>query len=147
MIITRTSALMLHLQNPPIRYHQFFFSHFTHSLLCNPTSVSSPFINPKPRSFFSSQTRAFGSAVVAASASPEEGSKGARDTFFAEESVLWSSLGLSDTLSHALSNIGLHRPSLVQVPPFSYVKNSILFPCCVYAYDIKKRKTIIRTHF
>ncbi|XP_061347737.1 DEAD-box ATP-dependent RNA helicase 22 [Gastrolobium bilobum] len=98
MIATRSALMLLNLQNPPIRYQ--LFSHFKHAH----TSLSLL----KARSF--SVTRAFGSAV--ASLSPED-SKG-RDTFFAEENVLWSSLGLSDTISRALSNIGLKRPSLVQ---------------------------------
>ncbi|KAL2344278.1 hypothetical protein Fmac_005563 [Flemingia macrophylla] len=99
MIVTR-SALMLHLQNPPIRYH--FFSHL--NLLH--TSFPSLF---KTRLFSPTQTRPF---VIASSLSPQGST--ARDTFFAQENVSWTSLGLSDTLSRALSNVGLHRPSLVQ---------------------------------
>ncbi|RZB99385.1 DEAD-box ATP-dependent RNA helicase 22 [Glycine soja] len=104
MIVTR-SALMLHLQNPPIRYH--FFSHF--SLAPTFPSLFKPrfFSITTPRQ---AQTRTFVSAVASSSS---QGSNG-RDTFFAEENVSWSSLGLSDTISRALSNIGLNRPSLVQ---------------------------------
>lgn len=54
--------------------------------------------------------RAFGSAVSAAKVSVTN----ANETFFAEESVSWNSLGVSESLSCALSNIGLHRPSLIQ---------------------------------
>ncbi|KAL6187106.1 hypothetical protein ACLB2K_043221 [Fragaria x ananassa] len=36
------------------------------------------------------------------------------DTFFAEENVSWTSLGLSDKVSQALFNAGLGQPSLVQ---------------------------------
>ncbi|KAL2510202.1 DEAD-box ATP-dependent RNA helicase 22 [Forsythia ovata] len=54
--------------------------------------------------------RAFGTAAAAAVA--RNGSDA--DTFFAEESVSWASLGVSDGISRALSNVGLHRPSLVQ---------------------------------
>lgn len=106
MIITR-SALMLHLQNPPIRYH--FFTHFNylHTSFLKPTLPSSLF-KPRPFSPRNAQTR----PVVTALAS-SQGSKGS-DTFFAEENVSWTSLGLSDTISRALSNIGLNRPSLVQ---------------------------------
>lgn len=56
-----------------------------------------------------SKIRAFGVAAVAA-----ESTK-CGDTFFAEESISWASLGVSDGLARALSEIGLHRPSLVQV--------------------------------
>ncbi|KAL2957045.1 hypothetical protein AAZX31_18G122400 [Glycine max] len=106
MIVTR-SALMLHLQNPPIRYH--FFSHFSYAPTFPTLFKPRPFSPTTPRQ---AQTRTFVSAV-ASSSSAAHGSNG-RDTFFAEENVSWSSLGLSDTISRALSNIGLNRPSLVQ---------------------------------
>lgn len=115
MNVTRC-ALILHLQNPPIRYHLF---HHAPTFLRNSTTSPSLF---KARSFSQSQIRAFGSAL--ASSPPPEDSKG-RDTFFAEENVLWSSLGLSDTISRALSNIALKRPSLVQVLFFFFFP---LFP-------------------
>ncbi|XP_031122947.1 DEAD-box ATP-dependent RNA helicase 22 [Ipomoea triloba] len=51
--------------------------------------------------------RAFGTASVAAE-------KNGGDTFFAEDNVSWTSLGVSERLSRSLSSIGLHRPSLVQ---------------------------------
>lgn len=113
MNVTRSTLMLLNLQNPSttIRYHRLFFSHFTHALR-NPTSPPSLF-NFKPRRFFSLTPQL--SAVPSS-----EDSKG-RDTFFAEDNVLWTSLGLSDTLSRSLSNIGLIRPSLVQVPIFQFV--------------------------
>ncbi|GER32314.1 DEAD-box ATP-dependent RNA helicase [Striga asiatica] len=51
--------------------------------------------------------RAFGTAAAA-------GNGKDADTFLAEESVSWTSLGVSDSISTALSKLGLHRPSLVQ---------------------------------
>ncbi|KAI3696527.1 hypothetical protein L1987_79545 [Smallanthus sonchifolius] len=42
------------------------------------------------------------------------------DTFFSDETVSWSSLGIADKVSRALSSIGLNRPSLIQaasIPP------------------------------
>lgn len=54
--------------------------------------------------------RAFGSAVSAAKVADTN----ANETFFAEENVSWTSLGVSESLSRALSSIGLHRPSLIQ---------------------------------
>ncbi|PIA40370.1 hypothetical protein AQUCO_02500218v1 [Aquilegia coerulea] len=36
------------------------------------------------------------------------------DSFFADESVSWNSIGVSDQLSRSLSNIGLQKPSLIQ---------------------------------
>ncbi|KAJ4824072.1 hypothetical protein Tsubulata_029871 [Turnera subulata] len=41
-------------------------------------------------------------------------SSDAENTFFADDAVSWTSLGLSDRLSRSLSNAGLHKPSLVQ---------------------------------
>ncbi|OMO73891.1 hypothetical protein COLO4_26813 [Corchorus olitorius] len=55
--------------------------------------------------------RVFSSSAAVAVAVP---SKSGRDTFFAEDSVSWKSLGLSDQISQALSNAGFQRPSLVQ---------------------------------
>ncbi|KAK6788967.1 hypothetical protein RDI58_012766 [Solanum bulbocastanum] len=54
--------------------------------------------------------RAFGSAVSASKVV----STNTNETFFAEESVSWTSLGVSESLSRVLSSIGLHRPSLIQ---------------------------------
>ncbi|XP_038999696.1 DEAD-box ATP-dependent RNA helicase 22-like [Hibiscus syriacus] len=56
------------------------------------------------------RTRAFSSAAVAVSSLEKTGG----DTFFAEETVSWKSLGLSDRISQTLSNAGFDRPSLVQ---------------------------------
>ncbi|KAL4574126.1 hypothetical protein LXL04_020951 [Taraxacum kok-saghyz] len=42
------------------------------------------------------------------------------DTFFADDTVSWTSLGVVDRLSQSLSRIGLNRPSLIQalsIPP------------------------------
>ncbi|XP_047159495.1 DEAD-box ATP-dependent RNA helicase 22 [Vigna umbellata] len=104
MNVTR-SALVLHLQNPPIRYQ--FFSHFL-----KPTFPS--VFKPRPFSLITPrQTHATPFVNAVASASSSQASNG-RDTFFAEENVSWTSLGLSDTISRALSDIGLNRPSLVQ---------------------------------
>ncbi|KAL8501143.1 hypothetical protein ACS0TY_020636 [Phlomoides rotata] len=64
----------------------------------------------KSRSLKVDKLRAF--ATKAASAAAENGSES--DSFLAEESVSWDSLGISDSISHALSKIGLHRPSRVQ---------------------------------
>ncbi|KAG9449590.1 hypothetical protein H6P81_009555 [Aristolochia fimbriata] len=57
---------------------------------------------------FQARTRGFATFVASA-----EG-RNPRDSFFAEESVSWKSLGISDQLSAALFSAGLERPSLVQ---------------------------------
>lgn len=54
--------------------------------------------------------RAFGSIVSTAKIAETN----TNETFFAEASVSWTSLGVSESLSRALSSIGLHRPSLIQ---------------------------------
>ncbi|XP_022861443.1 DEAD-box ATP-dependent RNA helicase 22 isoform X3 [Olea europaea var. sylvestris] len=58
----------------------------------------------------SNKFRTFGTAAAIA----DDRKRSDADTFFAEESVSWASLGVSDGISRALSNVGLHRPSLVQ---------------------------------
>jgi hypothetical protein len=40
---------------------------------------------------------------------------GEDDYFFANDGITWKSLGISDRVTWALSDAGLHRPSLVQV--------------------------------
>ncbi|XP_015957019.1 DEAD-box ATP-dependent RNA helicase 22 isoform X1 [Arachis duranensis] len=102
MILTRSALnLMLHLHNPQTPFQ--FFNHHASTFLLRTTTTSLL----KAR-FFSS------TPVAATAASSSAQSSEGRDTFFAEDNVSWSSLGLSDTLSRALSNIGLSRPSLVQ---------------------------------
>lgn len=73
------------------------------------------FILPSRRSLIpfaiqpqSSKNRAFGTVSVVA----EDGD--GSDTFFADESISWGSLGVSESVARALSKIGLQRPSLVQ---------------------------------
>ncbi|KAK2408158.1 P-loop containing nucleoside triphosphate hydrolase superfamily protein [Trifolium repens] len=100
MNVTR-SALILHLQTSPIRFN---------NVLRNPISPSSLF-NFNPTRFFTlTLPRQTQSQSDVGTANSSQG----RDTFFAQETVSWSSLGLSDTLSVALSKIGLKTPSLVQ---------------------------------
>ncbi|XP_057753020.1 DEAD-box ATP-dependent RNA helicase 22 isoform X2 [Arachis stenosperma] len=102
MILARSALnLMLHLHNPQTPFQ--FFNHRASTFLLRTTTTSLL----KAR-FFSS------TPVAATAASSSAQSSECRDTFFAEDNVSWSSLGLSDTLSRALSNIGLSRPSLVQ---------------------------------
>ncbi|KAK3038654.1 hypothetical protein RJ639_027317 [Escallonia herrerae] len=57
-----------------------------------------------------SRIRAFATAAATATVSDRNGG----DTFFADDTISWASLGVSDRLSRALCNIGLDRPSLVQ---------------------------------
>ena len=59
------------------------------------------------------KTRSLGTA--AAGVATAAGNKSGSETFFAEENVSWASLGVSDLVARALSDIGLHRASLVQV--------------------------------
>ncbi|KAL3511243.1 hypothetical protein ACH5RR_030644 [Cinchona calisaya] len=80
-----------------------------HSLLFSRFSFSIPL-----RSF---KTRSFGTAAPAAAATTTaavDDDKSGSETFFAGENVSWASLGVSDLVARALSQIGLNRPSLVQ---------------------------------
>ena len=121
MIRTR-SALMLHLHKPPIPRQ--FLNHAPTFLrsTTSPSLFQAHFFSLTPQR--RTRITPFGTSVAAASS--VEDSKG-RDTFFAEENVSWSSLGLSDTLSRALSNIGLKRPSFVQVPFYLFIYFSLRF--------------------
>ncbi|KAJ0493425.1 putative RNA helicase [Helianthus annuus] len=84
---------------------------------CNPKFLLIPFNLSSPASFsplisrFHHRSRArirALSTAVAAAAEKET------DTFFADQTVSWSSLGITDKLSRALTAIGLNRPSLIQ---------------------------------
>ncbi|KAL6983617.1 hypothetical protein U1Q18_017000 [Sarracenia purpurea var. burkii] len=77
------------------------------------SSSSSSSCSPRTRLRYQpcrSRIRSFGTATAAAEVADKKGS----DTFLAEESVSWTSIGVSDRLSRALSNIGLDRPSMIQ---------------------------------
>ncbi|KAG8498471.1 hypothetical protein CXB51_005025 [Gossypium anomalum] len=107
-MILRRSTAMLHsfslLTTTPK-----LLSHFTPSFFLS-TSALSPRIRIWLNQSYSRRTRAFSSAAVTASSPKNTGT----DTFFAEDTVSWQSLGLSDRISQALSNAGFDRPSLVQ---------------------------------
>ncbi|KAM0062337.1 putative RNA helicase [Helianthus debilis subsp. tardiflorus] len=84
---------------------------------CNPKFLLIPFNLSSPASFsplisrFHHRSRArirALSTAVAAAAEKET------DTFFADQTVSWSLLGITDKLSRALTAIGLNRPSLIQ---------------------------------
>lgn len=78
------------------------------------SSLTSPF-HHRPRG----RIRAFATAV---SSDEKE-----TDIFFADETVSWSSLGVADKVSRALSSIGLNRPSLVQAASI---------PCILVGNDV-----------
>ncbi|KAL6294586.1 hypothetical protein ACE6H2_002728 [Prunus campanulata] len=103
MILHRSATTMLPLyklsSSPPKLFSQFRYSY---SVLSN--SSSSFRINL----LWLSHPRRFGTVTTAAYR--KEGG----DTFFTEESVSWTSLGVSDKVSQALYNAGLGQPSLVQ---------------------------------
>ncbi|XP_015575248.2 DEAD-box ATP-dependent RNA helicase 22 [Ricinus communis] len=87
-------------------------SHFNHSyshLSNSPLSSSL-----KIRFFCLSQSFGKNNRRFSTSAAAVLADKSGTDTFFANDDVSWSSLGLSDRLCRAISNSGLERPSLVQ---------------------------------
>lgn len=85
------------------------YSFLSHS--ASPSSSSSSSLRIRWFYLTKPPHRKFSAAVSAAA---KHGAGG--DTFYAEESVSWSSLGVSDKVSRALFNAGLGQPSLVQVP-------------------------------
>lgn len=112
------SASMLHFYklspSPPKLLSQLkhSYSFLSYSPL---SSLSSPSSSLRIRLFRLNQShgggnRRFTTAVAA--------DKKGTDTFFADDGVSWTSFGLSDRLSRALSNAGFQRPSLIQVGPF-----------------------------
>ncbi|KAH1098362.1 hypothetical protein J1N35_015283 [Gossypium stocksii] len=107
-MILRRSTAMLHSFSLSTTTPKLL-SHFTPSFFLS-TSALSPRIRIWLNQSYSRRTRAFSSAVVTASSPKNTGT----DTFFAEDTVSWQSLGLSDRISQALSNAGFNRPSLVQ---------------------------------
>ncbi|KAG4208591.1 hypothetical protein ERO13_A03G142600v2 [Gossypium hirsutum] len=107
-MILRLSTAMLHSFSLSTTTPKLL-SHFTPSFFLS-TSALSPRIRIWLNQSYSRRTRAFSSAVVTASSPKNTGT----DTFFAEDTVSWQSLGLSDRISQALSNAGFDRPSLVQ---------------------------------
>ncbi|XVE75104.1 hypothetical protein DITRI_Ditri12bG0070100 [Diplodiscus trichospermus] len=112
MILCRSTS-MLHFYS--LSTTPKLLSHFRHYSFLSTSSLSPLSSSPRIRliwlnQFYRRRSRAFSSAAVAVSVSKKTG----WDTFFAEESVSWKSLGLSDRISQALSNAGLERPSLIQ---------------------------------
>ncbi|BBG94127.1 DEA(D/H)-box RNA helicase family protein [Prunus dulcis] len=85
--------------SPPKLFSQFRYSY---SVLSNSSSSF------RISLLWLSHPRRFGTVTTAAYR--KEGG----DTFFTEESVSWTSLGVSDKVSQALYNAGLGQPSLVQ---------------------------------
>lgn len=105
MILHRSATTMLPLyklsSSPPKLFSKFRYSY---SLLSNSSSSF------RISLLWLSHPRRLGTVTTAAYR--KEGG----DSFFTEESVSWTSLGVSDKVSQALYNAGLGQPSLVQVP-------------------------------
>lgn len=75
-----------------------------------------------------SRIRAFTTTVAATTTPNIVDEKDSVDIFYAEENVSWTSLGVSDRLSRALSNVGLNRPSAVQATsiPAIFQENDVV---------------------
>lgn len=112
-----TSILHLHKLSPP---HQLLArfglsrSSLFHSLPSSAT-LSPPSASRQSPSLSLIGPRHSRARSSAARASEAVATGNGRETFYAEEGVSWKSLGLSDTLSRALSDAGIERPSLIQV--------------------------------
>ncbi|XP_062159856.1 DEAD-box ATP-dependent RNA helicase 22 isoform X1 [Alnus glutinosa] len=104
MLLYRSASLLhpYELLSPPKLLSQFKHAH---SFLSNPSRPSSSlhfWLKPPRRR----PARAFATAAVA--------ERKGTDTFYADEDVSWTSLGVSERLSRALYNAGIDRPSLTQ---------------------------------
>lgn len=107
MLLYRSASLLhpYELLSPPKLLSQFKHAH---SFLSNPSCPSSSlhfWLKPPRRR----SARAFATAAVA--------ERKGTDTFYADDDVSWTSLGVSERLSRALYNAGIDRPSLTQVHP------------------------------
>ena len=130
MILCRSTS-MLHFCN--LSTTPKLLSHFRQSSFLS-TSSSSPlsssarirlvWLNYSNRR----RNRAFSSAAAVAIDAPK---RSGRDTFFAEESVSWKSLGVSDRVSQSLLNAGFERPSLVQVLSFLLFRYIHMLRLCI----------------
>uniref|UniRef100_A0A2P2J6C4 RNA helicase n=2 Tax=Rhizophora mucronata TaxID=61149 RepID=A0A2P2J6C4_RHIMU len=112
-MLLHRSASVLHfykLSSPPS-----FLSQLNHPfsfLYRSPySSLSSPSYSLRIRLSWLSSSPGRSNRSFATSAAQNSG---AADTFFAENGVSWTSVGLSDRLSRSLSLAGFDRPSLVQ---------------------------------
>lgn len=92
--------------------------HFTHSFSFLSRSSSLALSLPLIR-FRGFTARAAAAAIDL----PDKRGKG--DTFFAQETVSWKSLGLTEHVSQALSHAGFDRPSLIQVLCFPFYLSCI----------------------
>jgi hypothetical protein len=108
--------MLQHLRQLPLLHH-------LHPRLSSSLSFSARYLLILPdkyavpihRSFHNSSSRGIVGfrARTFRTATAEHG--GEEDYFFANDGITWKSLGISDSVTRALTETGLHRPSLVQV--------------------------------
>lgn len=116
MLVYR-SASMLHFYklSPPPKLLLSRLKHSCSYISSSPlSSLSSPTSSLRIRLFWLNQSSRRGNRFSTAAAAALSDKVG-NDTFFADEGVSWASLGLSDRLCRAISNVRIERPSLVQV--------------------------------
>nr|AKF43360.1 DEA(D/H)-box RNA helicase family protein [Hypseocharis bilobata] len=111
-MILHRSASVLHFCRATLlsQFKHSFSSIVQSSSASSSCAVSSPV---RIRLFWLNQprlrhVRAFGTAAATVA------NRNENDTFFAEEGVSWTSIGVSEKVARALSNAGIERPSLVQ---------------------------------
>lgn len=107
MLLYRSASLLhpYELLSPPKLLYQFKHAHSFLSTTSRPSSSLHFWLNPSRHR----PARAFATAAVA--------ERKGTDTFYADDDVSWTSLGVSERLSRALYNAGIDRPSLTQVLP------------------------------
>lgn len=104
MLLYRSASLLhpYELLSPPKLLYQFKHAHSFLSTTSRPSSSLHFWLNPSRHR----PARAFATAAVA--------ERKGTDTFYADDDVSWTSLGVSERLSRALYNAGIDRPSLTQ---------------------------------
>ncbi|XP_050203462.1 DEAD-box ATP-dependent RNA helicase 22 [Mercurialis annua] len=109
MLLYRSAPMLNFYKLSPklITFSQFkhSYSHLSNSSFSSPLKIRLLYLNQS----FQEPYRHFSTSAAAIPAVNTS-----NDTFFANDDVSWSSLGLSERLCQAISNSGLERPSLVQ---------------------------------
>ncbi|KAK6160144.1 hypothetical protein DH2020_003525 [Rehmannia glutinosa] len=106
-MLVQRSISMLSTCKTSLYYPKIFSPFASNHSIVSLYTLSFSTRNKSPR-LQTHKSRTFATAAAAG------GNGSDADTFLAEESVSWASLGVSDSISSALCKVGLHRPSLVQ---------------------------------
>nr|AKF43358.1 DEA(D/H)-box RNA helicase family protein [Geranium maderense] len=111
-MILHRSVSVLHFCRPKLVSQ---LKHSLASFASHASSVSASSSSPVGvRLFWLNQPRLRHVRAFGTSSTVSETKRSENDTFFAEEGVSWTSIGVSDKVARALADAGIERPSLVQ---------------------------------